>query len=74
MNYLVTNGLVILPTYIQEGSSLEKEKKVIEILEEVFSNRELVFLDVTNLNLNGAGIHCVTQQQPKTDVNNMESN
>lgn len=69
MNYLVTNDLVVLPTYIQEGSSSEKEKKVKEIFEKVFPNRELVFLDVTNLNLYGGGIHCVTQQQPKTDVN-----
>ncbi|TLP70541.1 agmatine/peptidylarginine deiminase [Maribacter sp. ACAM166] len=69
LNYLVTNDLVVLPTYIQEGSSPEKEEKVKAIFTEVFPNRQLVFLNVTNLNFNGGGIHCITQQQPKNDAN-----
>lgn len=69
LNYLVTNDLVVLPTYIQEGSSPEKEEKVREIFEKAFPNRELAFLNVINFNLNGGGIHCVTQQQPKTNAN-----
>ncbi|MEM7513887.1 MAG: agmatine deiminase family protein [Bacteroidota bacterium] len=65
MNYLVTNGAVLLPTYVaEEGASEEKEEKVKSIFSEVFPNRELIFLDVMKLNYHGGGIHCVTQQEP----------
>lgn len=64
-NYLVTNDIVILPTYTKHGSSPEKEERVKEIFTKAFPNRKLVFLDVINLNYLGGGIHCVTQQQPK---------
>ena len=39
LNYLVTNDLVVLPVYIQEGSSPEKENRVKAIFTEVFLNR-----------------------------------
>ena len=65
MNYLVTNGLVILPTYVEAGSSKEKEERVRKIFTEQFPNREIVFIDAMPINWNGGGIHCSTQQQPK---------
>ena len=67
LNFLVTNGVVVLPTYIHEGSSLDKEEKIKAIFNQVFPNRQQIFLDVANLNYNGGGIHCITQQQPKGD-------
>jgi agmatine deiminase len=64
LNYLVTNDVVLLPTYLKEGSNPQKEERVKSIFEEVFPDRELVFLEVMGLNFNGGGIHCITQQEP----------
>ncbi len=69
MNYLVTNGLVLLPTYTAYGSSKEKEKQVREIFEQQFPGRKIVFIDAIMQNWNGGGIHCSTQQQPKKKIN-----
>lgn len=65
LNYLVTNGIVLLPTYIEAGSSQTKENEIRKIFEEQFPGREVVFIDAMPLNWSGGGIHCSTQQQPK---------
>ena len=65
MNYLVSNGVVILPTYAKQGSSTAKEKRVSDIIQSVFPNRKLVWVECMPQNWNGGGIHCSTQQQPK---------
>ena len=64
MNYLVTNGVVLLPTYVDTGSSREKEERVRKIFEEQFPGREIIFIDALPLNWSGGGMHCSTQQQP----------
>lgn len=69
MNYLVTNGLVLLPTYTAFGSSKEKEEQVRKIFEEQFPGRKIVFIDAIMQNWSGGGIHCSTQQQPKKKTN-----
>ena len=65
MNYLVTNGIVLLPSYTAVGSSVEKENEVRRIFQEQFPGRDIVFIDAMPLNWSGGGIHCSTQQQPK---------
>ena len=69
LNYLVSNDVVLLPSYTKEGSSVQKEEDIKEIFSNVFPNRELIFLNVMNLNYHGGGIHCVTQQEPKSNSN-----
>jgi agmatine deiminase len=64
LNYFVTNGVVLVPTYKKFGSSPAKEEKVHKILQEAFPGRRIIFIDVMNLNYEGGGIHCITQQQP----------
>jgi agmatine deiminase len=64
LNYLITNNLVILPTYTPAGSSKEKEQKVADIFKKLYPNRQIVFLDFMEQNWSGGGIHCSTQQQP----------
>ncbi|MEP7376439.1 MAG: agmatine deiminase family protein [Chitinophagaceae bacterium] len=64
MNYLVTNGLVVLPTYVQMGSSAAKEDQVKQIFQRQFPGRKIIFLDFIMQNWSGGGIHCSTQQQP----------
>ena len=65
LNYLVSNGVVILPTYIKPGSSIEKEKLVSDIMKSVFPDRKQVWVECMPQNWQGGGIHCSTQQQPK---------
>lgn len=69
LNYLVTNDLVLMPTYIDQGLSPEKEKKAKKIMQEVFPDREIIFLDVMTINYYGGGIHCSTQQEPSVKNN-----
>ena len=69
MNYLVTNGTVLLPTYTAFGSSKEKEEQVRKIFEVQFPGRKIVFIDALMQNWSGGGIHCSTQQQPKKKTN-----
>jgi len=64
LNYLVTNDLVLMPTYVEQGSSVEKEERAKTIIHYVFPDRELKHLNVVYLNFDGGGIHCVTQQEP----------
>ena len=67
LNYYVTNGAVLLPTYIKQGSSPKKEEQIKKIFEEAFPGRKQIFIDAMALNWEGGGIHCGTQQQPKID-------
>lgn len=64
LNYLVTNGLVLVSSYTSEGTSKEKEGRVRNIFEAQFPNRKIVFINVMPQNWDGGGIHCSTQQQP----------
>ncbi|MBA4054370.1 MAG: agmatine deiminase family protein [Marivirga sp.] len=64
MNYLVTNGIIVLPTYTHMGSSEEKQERVRKIFQEQFPGRELIFIDAMPQNWAGGGIHCSTQQLP----------
>lgn len=65
LNYLVTNGLVLVSSYTAEGSSKEKEDRVRKIFEEQFPKRKIVFINAMPQNWDGGGIHCSTQQQPR---------
>lgn len=65
LNYLVSNGVVLLPTYTDQGSSAGKEKQVSDIMKSIFPDRKQVWIECMPLNWSGGGIHCSTQQQPK---------
>lgn len=65
LNYLVTNGVVLLPSYVAAGSSPSKEQQVRDIFQKAFPDREIKFIEAMPINWNGGGIHCSTQQQPK---------
>lgn len=65
MNYLVTNNVVLLPSYTAMGSSKQKQENVKAIFEKAFAGRTIIFIDAMAINWHGGGIHCSTQQQPK---------
>ncbi len=59
-NYLVTNGVVLVPVY---GRPEDQEAKA--IIAEHFPGREIIGIPTLTLTEEGGAIHCVTQQQPK---------
>ncbi|HUS97958.1 MAG TPA: agmatine deiminase family protein [Hyphomicrobiaceae bacterium] len=58
-NYLVTNGLVLVPVY---GRPEDERAKA--IIAEHFPGREVVGISAISSTEQGGAIHCVTQQQP----------
>jgi len=58
-NYLVTNGIVLVPMYGQRC-----DERARAILQEHFPDREIVGISSLAVSEEGGAIHCVTQQQP----------
>lgn len=59
LNYYVGNEVVLVPVYNDVNDAV-----AIEILSELYEQREIVPIDVTALYQYGGMIHCITQQQP----------
>lgn len=60
LNYYVGNEVVLVPSYRDPNDGVAAK-----ILSELYPNREIVPIDVTNLYQYGGMLHCITQQQPK---------
>jgi agmatine deiminase len=60
MNFLITNGGVIVPQYGDENDALALTQ-----VQEMFPDKEIVGVDTLEIVYGGGNIHCVTQQQPK---------
>ena len=59
LNYYVANDVVLLPIYQDEH-----DNKAIEIIKDLYQDKQVVPIDVTALYRYGGMIHCITQQQP----------
>ena len=59
-NYLVTNGLVLVPTFGQKKS----EDKALGVISEFFPTREVKGIDARVFLREGGTVHCLTQQEP----------
>ena len=60
MNFLITNGGVIVPQFGDEN-----DKLAIEQLKEMFPDKKVVGVYSKEVIYGGGNIHCITQQQPK---------
>ena len=60
INFYLPNGGVVMPQY-----GVPADEQVREQLSDVFSDREVVMVDINAIAPGGGGIHCITQQQPK---------
>jgi agmatine deiminase len=68
LNFLVTNGAVLVSAYWQPGrpdSTHWKDERARQILESVFPGRKVLQIPAEPLNFGGGGIHCVTLPQPR---------
>lgn len=58
-NYLVTNGLVLIPAY-----GRPEDVRAKEIISEHFPGRDVIGVSAIAMTEQGGAVHCVTQQQP----------
>lgn len=71
MNYLVTNGAVLVPKYWKVGRDpliATKDAQMQQALQQAFPGRQIIALNPENINIGGGGMHCVTQQQPAANA------
>lgn len=59
LNFLITNGGVIVPQYGDKNDALALEQ-----LRKIFPDREVVGVYTREIVYGGGNIHCITQQQP----------
>lgn len=68
MNFIVTNSLIILPSYISENQNdtdlVNKENEVEKIFREAFPSREIIKIPAADLNSYSGGFHCLSINQP----------
>jgi len=61
INHYVVNGGVILCAFDDPG-----DERAAAILRDAYPGREIVLIDARPLFARGGGIHCITQQQPRS--------
>ena len=68
MNFIVTNSLVILPSYLKTQNNdnllINKEKEVEEIFRKAFPSREIIKAEASILNFFSGGFHCISINDP----------
>jgi agmatine deiminase len=72
MNFIVANGVVLMPKYWRTGNPLsqkDKDNQSLHIMQENFPDKKIIQIDVTELNFGGGGMHRLTQQQPSLTNN-----
>ena len=63
LNFLITNGGVIVPQYDDENDAL-----AISQLKEIFPEKKVVGVRTKEIVYGGGNIHCITQQVPKIKI------
>jgi agmatine deiminase len=61
INFYIANGGIVMP-----GFGIPEDAAARATLRDVFPYREIVQVDVSTLAGGGGGIHCITQQQPRS--------
>lgn len=67
MNYLVTNGLVLIPKFYKNGrdpSLAQKDAAFRSTIASLYPGRRIVQVDVDAVLAGGGGMHCISQQIP----------
>lgn len=68
LNFLITNGAVVIPKYWMPGkpSSIQlKDEQTKQTIKALFPARKVIAINAEPFNHGGGGIHCNTQQEPK---------
>ena len=65
LNYVVANGVVLVPDYAAHGTPPATQNKVRALFERSFPGRRIVFVDSAQANWYAGGPHCATLSQPR---------
>jgi agmatine deiminase len=64
LNFVVANGVLVLPDYTGHGTSAARQERVRRIFEQAFPGRAIHFVDPISANWVGGGLHCATLSEP----------
>lgn len=64
LNFVVANGLVLLPDYLPHGTPPARQDRVLQVLASAFPGRRLGLVDAIGANWVGGGAHCATLSEP----------
>lgn len=64
LNFVVANGVVVLPDYTLHGTPRARQSQVRRLFEQAFPGRQVVFVDAISANWVGGGLHCATLNIP----------
>ncbi len=64
LNFVIANGVVVLPDYLPHGTPREVQARVQQVFEQAFGGRAIRFVDAASLNWLGGGLHCATLHEP----------
>ncbi len=65
LNFVLANGVVVLPGYEEHGTPRSVEARVKALFEQAFPGRVIRFVNALGLNWVGGGAHCATLSQPR---------
>ena len=66
LNFVLANGLVLLPDYRPHGTPAALQDRVQQVVQAAFPGRTLSFVDAIGANWVGGGAHCATLSEPPT--------
>jgi len=64
LNFVVANGVVVVPDYLKHGTPRATQDRVQRLLEQAFPGRKIHFVDAIGANWVGGGPHCATLNEP----------
>lgn len=64
LNFVVANGVVVVPDYLKHGTPRATQDRVLRLLEQAFPGRRIHFIDAIGANWVGGGPHCATLNEP----------
>jgi agmatine deiminase len=64
LNLLIANDVVLVPSYVEDGTPVERQGRVRDQLAAAFPGRTISFVHCTPLNWHGGGPHCATLSEP----------
>ena len=64
LNFVLANGLVLLPDYLPHGTPAAVQDQVLRIIALAFPGREVRLIDAIGANWVGGGAHCATLSEP----------
>ncbi len=65
LNFVVANGVVVVPGYEAHGTPRAVEQRLRGLLQQAFPGRQIVFVDAIGANWVGGGPHCATLNEPR---------